>query len=131
MYVNMSKQLETTPNPFKVSAHAIDTAVLSSRNEVELYGRPLAVPNVHVGTELVYAGPPPDWNLPCPPLPEPSQPGTRWWVKEKAVKSSAEYWDYLLENGNHTITHWIGARTLCTYINNNVLRIAPRTPFKA
>mgnify|MGYP000559955982 CR=1 FL=1 len=70
----------STPNPFKVSAYVIDTAMIpaaaaaaSVRPREQLHGRPLAVTNVQVGTELVYTGPPPDWKyrhppLPCPPL---------------------------------------------------------------
>ena len=112
-----------TPNPFNISAYAIDTAVLPGREE-QLHGRPLSVTNVHVGTELVYVGNP--WNL----LPA-FEPNSRLWVKEIAVKSSFEYNDYLLENGDHSVTDWIHARTLCVYINKDVLRIVPRTKLDA
>ena len=114
-----------TPNPFNISAYAIDTAVLPGREE-QVHGRPLSVTNVHVGTELVYVGN--LWNLPCAPLPAflPAfEPNTRLWVKEIAVKSSFEYNDYLLENGDHSVTDWLHATTLCTYITKDVLRIAP------
>ena len=113
----------STPNPFKVSAYAIDTAMPSGRQE-QLHGRPSAVTNVHLGTELVYTGPPPDWKYRDPPLPCP--PWTRLWVTKMDTKRRTSVYDYLLENNNHTFTCWLSARHLVRYINRHVFNIIPR-----
>ena len=108
----------STPNPFNVSANAIDTAVLPGREE-QVHGQPVAVTNVHVGTEFVYAGPTRHWLFAYPPLPA-FQPNTRLWVTE--IDSSNLY---LLENSDHTIQYWIGARQLLRFLNKDILCIAP------
>lgn len=113
----------STPNPFKVSAYVIDTAMPSGRQE-QLHGRPLAVTNVHVGTELVYTGPPPDWKYPEPPLPCP--PDTKFKVTKMEPKSQRSVYDYLLENDDRTFTYWLGARPVKWYINRHVFKIVPR-----
>ena len=110
----------STPNPFKVSAYVIDTAMPSGRQE-QLDGQPLAVTNVHVGTELVYTGPPPDWKYRHPPLPCP--PLTKLKVTKMATISQRSVYDYLLENDDHTFTYWLRARHLVRYINRHVVNI--------
>ena len=95
-------------------------------HEEQLHGEPVAVTNVHVGTELVYAGPTRDWWFAYPPLPAPIQPNTRFWVKEIDPQCH-----YLLENGDHTITYWIGARQLLRFLKKKVLSIVPRARLDA
>lgn len=97
----------------------------NSPNE-QLHGLPWAVTNVHLHTQLVYEGPSLDWNLPCPPLPEQCQPGTKLYVREIVERSSQQYYDYRLENDAGNFTHFIKATTLCTFINHGVLRIHNR-----
>ena len=123
----------STPNPFKVSTDVISTAVLPGREE-QLHGRPAAVTNVHLGTELVYAGRTPAWDnyLPgiiTPPLP--CQPGTRFKVTKMDTLASETVYDYLLENGDRTITYWISAPRLLQFLTKDVLRIVPRTKLDA
>lgn len=96
----------------------IDTAMPSGRNE-QLHGNPVAVTNVHVGTELVYTGTNEHWWFADPPLPA-FEPNTRLWVtKINRLRN------YKLENGNHTITVWLGARQLRRFLNKDILCIVP------
>ena len=117
-----------TPNPFKISEYAIDTAVLPGREE-RLHGQPQAVTGVHVGTELVYVGPRDD----CPDHPVyPDLPpwkfqsGSRWWVKQMDSMPYSSMMSYELRNGDNTIFHCIQADDLLRFINGDVLRIVRR-----
>jgi hypothetical protein len=106
-----------TPNPFKISAYAIDTAVLPGR-EVQLHGNPQAVTQVHLGTELIYEKHSSEWpDQRCPP-------GTRFRVTKMDTIAQRAVYDYLLENEKRTITYWIPGRRLLFYINNDILRFS-------
>ena len=106
-----------TPNPFKISAYAIDTS-MPGRHE-QLYGDPVAITNVHVGTKLVYTGPNEDWFFGYAPLPA-FEPNTRLWVTQ--IDSTNKY---KLENGDKSVEYWIGARQMIRFLRNGVLCIAP------